>query len=659
MSRYFNASCLACILSFLVLASVLRAGESSTISMMLGGGNFDNGKVADDTDTKIRILQALHMKRCLVNLYPGAYLAGIGKWNEPGAGKMDALMEKLHAGGIEPVLLFEYYTDYYEKEGFGTEKQWEAIGRAFAERYAPGGTWAKERNLENYGVRLYTAINEPEPKEFRLGGKLGPKPYVAALRGLSRGVKSVNKELDVAPAGFMAANAWDDWTLRGLGPALAPLFNDGTLDGIDLHTYYDVQWAPMKNGFSNSAMHNFLMVKRASGITADIEFYATEWNHKFRDCSREQAAAGVFTGLFDHVGVVGNDGRMPVARIALPWNVFQDADKVKQFGMSESNAPYKPSPRGATLQRALGLIGDLTIAASDPLGTGMMVLTGEDRTVWVWQNRKGWTDRPGTEITLHGVPTSIKEIQVYGWDGERKRVTAGTETLTVTDLPEGETLLFVAEAKAAAGGAALLPPDAYRIRPELRAEEKQAADLTGSTRLQETFDEKDLTGWSAVPASAADVSAKLMSDVLDGAAGRCAKMQYAFVKKDKQTVPSTWRMQSGRWASEIKRTPGENIRIAFTARCTQQRRPVRILIYDRDNETFATETTKLSPAWKTVSIPLTEKDHWGGNPGNDKIDWPIRMVGVEVLNWGGASDNGSETLWLDDLRLLVDDPAAE
>ncbi len=183
------------------------AAETPTVSMITGGGNFDNGKVSDDTTTKIKILKALNMKRCRVNLYPGAYLTRIGKWNEPGPGKMDALMETLHAGGIEPILLFEYYTEYYEKEGFGNEKQWEAIGRAFAERYAPGGSWAKERNITDYGVRLFTAINEPEPKDFRLGGKLGPKPYVAALRGLSRGIKSVNKELAVAPAGFMGARS--------------------------------------------------------------------------------------------------------------------------------------------------------------------------------------------------------------------------------------------------------------------------------------------------------------------------------------------------------------------------------------------------------------------------------------------------------------------
>jgi hypothetical protein len=32
-------------------------------------------------------------------------------------------------------------------------------------------------------------------------------------------------------------NAYDDPTLNGLGPVLAPLWNNGTLDALDLHTY--------------------------------------------------------------------------------------------------------------------------------------------------------------------------------------------------------------------------------------------------------------------------------------------------------------------------------------------------------------------------------------------------------------------------------------
>lgn len=38
----------------------------------------------------------------------------------------------------------------------------------------------------------------------------------------------------------MRANAASDYQLCGLGPLLAPLYNSGVLDALDLHTYFDV-----------------------------------------------------------------------------------------------------------------------------------------------------------------------------------------------------------------------------------------------------------------------------------------------------------------------------------------------------------------------------------------------------------------------------------
>lgn len=647
------------IVAILVIFCFARGGAAEQpvgldLATIAGAGNLTNGEMTDEVRQQIAIMQELGMRRCRVNLYPGRYLERIGAWDKPRAQAFDEVMSALHAANIEPMVLLEYYTDYHDKEGLGTEEQWFAIGQTIATRYRPGGTWAQENSAgDTFGVRLFTAMNEPEPGEFRLGGKLGPEPYVAALRGFGRGVKSIDPRLEVAPGGFMAANAWDDWTLRGLGPALAPLWNDGTLDGIDLHTYYDVEWAPMEGGYGNSAMHNFLMVKRASGITADIQFYSTEWNYKFRTCSREQAAAGVLTGFWDHVGAVGNDGRTLRSGIAFAWNVFNPMDKDTQFGMAASREPWTPSPRGAMLQRVLALTADLRLVVADPLGSGLYALTGEKATMWVWQNRAGWTDRPGTSLTLHGVPAAARTVTIHGADGVVRTVPVSGSSLTIADLPTEATLMFVADAAATVAPSALLPPDAWQIRPGLRQAEEDVDRLRGTILLQDTFADAKVDGWKLEPSSRVDTTYAVTSDLIVGEVGRCLHLTYAFTKEGDKVQPDLWRLTSTTFAQALKDAPEKGLRIAFNARCTRPGRSVRLMIRDRDDETFITEPIRLTPAWTTVVFALDDLKHWGGNPGNGRIDWPLRNVSLELLHWGGATNPTPEMAWIGDLRVLA------
>jgi hypothetical protein len=409
----------------------------------MGGGNFPNRADGAEMERQFALLKRLGLRHCRFNVYPGFYLVR-SNWDRPNATVLDEGMKLAHAHGVTPMILFEYYASYHASIRLGTEKQWHALGRAFAERYRPGGTWGREHGVAGWGVTLYSAFNEPE-RGFGTGGKLGPGPYVAALKGLADGVHSVDPSLRVIPGGFMAANARDDWALRGLGPALAPLLNDGTLDGIDLHTYYDVQYAPMEGTYANSAQDNFDRVKAACGITRDVSFYCTEFNYKKRRVTTAQAARGFLTGIWDHLGVVRRDGRTPAARLALPWNLFHDAEKDTQYGMLRKYEPYEPSPRGAVLQLVLRLTDGMRFTSLDPRKTGVFVLEGAGRKMWVWQNRKGWTDQPGPSFTVRGVPAWARKLEVYGWDGLRTaRPLDGRPACSVTDLPGDETYMFVA-----------------------------------------------------------------------------------------------------------------------------------------------------------------------------------------------------------------------
>jgi len=417
-----------------------------TPGLMTGGGNFDNGKADAQAETRFGILEKLGAGACRINLYPAAYLEG-RKWDTPKAHALDKIMERAHAHGVTPLLLFEYYAHYYQTEGLGTEEQWFNIGKAFAERYRPNGTWARERGgIRDYGICVYTAMNEPEGTDFGQKGKLGPDKYVAALRGLGNGVHSVDPHLVVAPGGFKNANAFCDWKLDGIGPALAPLYNAGILDAVDLHTYCDIQYAPMEKGYRWSAQNNFDEVKKACGITADVWFISTEFNYKRREVTEDEAAKGFLTAIWDNLGVVKNDGSTPATLLAFPWNIFHLSEKDGNYGLCESVLPWKPTRRGEVLRMVLELTDGMAFTRFDPKGTGTFVLESPGRKLWVWQNRKGWTKSRGTTFAVEGIPAGATVLEVYGWDGLRKTVpVAGRDTIALDGLPEDETSMFVAK----------------------------------------------------------------------------------------------------------------------------------------------------------------------------------------------------------------------
>ncbi len=216
----------------LATAALLATGETGILpSALVGGGNITNGESGPAVDTQLAIVKTLGATRCRISLYPDAYLDN-RNWDTPKAKPIDTIMLRLHAARVRPMLLLEYYAKYLPDHRLGSHAQWKALGTALAKRYAPGGDWARENGIsDDFGIDLYTAFNEPEPTAFALGGDPGPAPYVESLRGFADGVHAVDRSLLVAPGGFMAANAWKDWTLCGNGPFLAPLLNDGTLAG--------------------------------------------------------------------------------------------------------------------------------------------------------------------------------------------------------------------------------------------------------------------------------------------------------------------------------------------------------------------------------------------------------------------------------------------
>ena len=270
-------------------------------------------------------------KAQLTQLYSALHGVGVamGRMNsdgwrtldrKPTPHDFDAEMKQAHDNGITPIILLEYDGSYQTldpPQPIGTYHDWFAAGQQMARRFRPDGEWARENGIVGWGATVFTAINEPDVLQ-----SIPREAYHDALAGLADGVHSVDPALKVVPAGFATCNSARDATLRGYGPAIKDLLEDGRLDGIDLHTYYNDKYYPMTRGREFSAQTCFDDVKRAMGLQREIRFYSTEFNiARVGAWSDSKLAAKLFLSAFwDQVSVVGSDGRTPVMALAFPWN---------------------------------------------------------------------------------------------------------------------------------------------------------------------------------------------------------------------------------------------------------------------------------------------------------------------------------------------------
>jgi hypothetical protein len=420
---------------FLIFPVVGSAGLCAEVPGMIGGGNIDlKGDAA-----KLAVLQSLGAGCCRVPASASEY------WNngKPLPERFDAVVLAAHEHGVTPMFLFEYYTRWNAELG-GAEK-WHAIGRAFAGRFCPNSAWLREQKIKDWGITTYTAFNEPMWQENN-PTPIPPDQYAIALEGLADGVHSIDAKLCVNPGGFQEVPLFQnrDPYIK----AVAPLYNSGKLCAIDIHRYWDVQYVPMSHGFDFSLQHQFEQVKRNAGITADVKFCTTEMNFKKRGVSEEEAAAGFLTALWDALTVVGNDGQR-LSQFVMPWNIFNPASKDVEYGLTTSPLPsWMPTARGKVLAMVCELTRGMDIKSVDPKRSGVTVLEGGGRKLWVWQNRPGWSKLAGTNFTITDIPARTTTVEIYGWDGLRKTESPGGETkLTIVDLPASETLLFVATEK--------------------------------------------------------------------------------------------------------------------------------------------------------------------------------------------------------------------
>ncbi|CAL8981940.1 hypothetical protein RHODGE_RHODGE_02875 [Rhodoplanes serenus] len=351
----------------------------------------------------------------------------------------EAAMREAHRNGIVPIILLEYEGSYQfldPPQPIGSYDDWYAAGRVHAERFRPDGTFWREHGIRGFGVTVYTAINEPDVQ-----ATIPHAAYRDALAGFADGVHSIDPALRVVPGGFATCNSHGDAMLRGYGPAIADLLESGRLDGIDLHTYYNARWFPLTRGRTVSAQGCFDRVKAALGLRRDIAFYATEFNvAQVEDWADPRLAASLFlTGLWDHLGVVRADRRSSATVLAFPWNLA-DTGRIEgpAYAMAAAEDPWRPDLRAEALRLVLDLAGDMRFTALDPDRSGTYRLEGDDGMLLVWQNRPGWTDRPGPTWTVE-LPGWARMAELWGFDGLRRVVPVHGGMNELAGLAENET----------------------------------------------------------------------------------------------------------------------------------------------------------------------------------------------------------------------------
>jgi len=447
----FGKTVLAAMVLLLLQALAAAQTPAPHLDDICGGGNFTNGLVNAEMTTQFDILAAAGAHAIRLKILPGWYYAN----DVPSPEKLDAQILLAHQRGVRTMIAqFAYYDKYAGHPGWsknlGDGAKWQAVGKAFAERFQPNSAFLTSHDIHDWGVTLYEAINEPNiDKTIAL---TGPSSYFAALEGLADGVHAVNPNLAVIPAGLATKGAGGDRTLNGYGKAIAPLLNSGKLDGLDLHIYSDIKFAPIvrEDGnvtFSCSAQAEFDEIKKACGITRDINFYCTEYNFKSGEqgIDDDLAAKRLLTCIWDRLGVVKADGHTSATKLALVWNLFDTTEANKRYGLTEQTSPWKPAARGKTFQLVMGLIAGMNFTHLDPLGRGEFTLAGDGKTLWVWQNYEGYSSIHGTRYTVSDIPAAAKTLKVYGWDGLRKTIDLhGQSSVTVDDLAERETYMFQA-----------------------------------------------------------------------------------------------------------------------------------------------------------------------------------------------------------------------
>jgi hypothetical protein len=371
---------------------------------------------------------------------------------------LDVVMNIAFTAGLSaPVCLVEYYFNNDPNWDGGAwrvpidQYNWYEIGRALAQRFAPGSTWnVSKGHGATWGMVYYQTMNEPGNEGFNPAPGLDMTKYHDAQKAFADGIHSVSAALKVSNGGFLHG---DD----GHGKALVDLYNNGTLSGMDEHDYVDNGSMNYGAGAGTGSAQSLLddWMRPQCGITAqDMEFYSSEANFdNWRGLSDDAVARCYMTHIWGTLGVVGPRGQ-PITRYYLAW---QPLDTEPRNGLCSQISPWLANSRGRIFQMNARLTKGMDIISSTPKTTGEVILTGANKKMWVWHNRAGWSNKTGTSYTVAAIPSGSTKIDIFRYNSwsqtagstgtpapYRTMTLSGETSLTIDNLPTEETFMFLA-----------------------------------------------------------------------------------------------------------------------------------------------------------------------------------------------------------------------
>lgn len=276
---------------------------------------------------------------------------------------------------------------------------------------------------------------------------MDPTRYARALRDFADGVHSVSEDLKVFPAGL--ANFMVESKTHEFIQALAPLFNDGTLFALNLHSYMNHK--DIVGNLIRTPNRNFAQRKYENGITANIHYCSAEWNMRGRSLTTEERCRRLFTLIWDQVGVVGargnNDHRVLFAAIYQLWGADPDRSYVLALNRPGYGKPWQPKPRGTVLKMILDQTAGTSFTDISPQEHGRYELEDPGRKkIWVVQNRSGWRAEGATDtIILDTIPDYATHLETWYWDGMMSRTARDGSTMHFPVRTE-ETVMICAVA---------------------------------------------------------------------------------------------------------------------------------------------------------------------------------------------------------------------
>ena len=418
-------------------------------------------------------------------------------WNGAPVLQLDSQLVFAYQNGLQPPVV-----QFSVREGRPyptTYQDWYAIGQQYAERYSPNSDWFVSQGIADYGVVWWGLGNEPDRGVRATPDSLdavSPAVYAEMYRGYAEGIKSVDPKALVLVHGIRATG-WDNPWLE----AVAPLLNDGTLDALDIHKYGGT--AQIKSG-TWSMQYRFDLLKEQTGVTReDVLFTCTEFNTKEQQSNEDDAARGFLFTVWDAWGVVDGNGN-PNTVFAFPWTIYFSSDttgtvaasNTPRWAMAEQLDPWTPNKRGQTLQLVTELADGTSVVYSDPYEAGELKLTGENKTIWVWNNWENATNSYGRSYTVRDIPADATTLEVWGydgpWNGVRQTINvSGENSYTVDSLDQDQTYMFVLRSVPANNGDSTVATGRVRIR---------AKGSQGSEQMSLLIDGQVVQSWTVATA---------------------------------------------------------------------------------------------------------------------------------------------------------------